>query len=135
MKQTLTLLLLSTALLMAATSKQDDKTGLVWQDNKEVAEKSFTFDEAKAYCQDLTVDGFEDWRLPTIRELYTIVELRRNRPALKNGFTVKDDGRYWTATPFAKKNSEMAWYISFSYGEAEPYKKSRLYHARCVREE
>jgi len=135
LKNSLWILALSTTLLTAATSKQDDKTGLIWQDNQEVSQKSFTYDEADAYCRNLKVDGYEDWRLPTLREAYTIVDLRRNRPALKNGFSVRDDGRYWTSTEFAKEKKKMAWYISFSYGETEPYKKSRLYHVRCVRKE
>ena len=133
MKHTLWIAVLTSTLLMASTSKLDDKTGLIWEDDQNVSQNSFTFDEANTYCQDLKVDGFEDWRLPTIREAYTIVDLTRNRPALKNGFTVRDDGRYWTSTLFAKDSKKMAWYISFSYGEAEPYKKSRLYHVRCVR--
>lgn len=133
MKHSLWILALSSTLLMAATSKQDDKTGLIWQDDQNVSQNSFTFDEANTYCQDLKVDGFHDWRLPTLREAYSIVDMTRNRPALKNGFEVRDDGRYWTSTLFAKDSKKMAWYISFSYGEAEPYKKSRLYHVRCVR--
>jgi len=124
---------LSTSLLMSATSKSDDKSGLVWQDDQSVSEKSYTYDEALAYCQNLKVDGFTDWRLPTLRELYTIVDLTVNRPALKRGFEIRDDGRYWTSTFFAKDPKKEAWYISFSYGESEPYKKSRLYHVRCVR--
>jgi len=134
MKQLLTLLTLSTALLFAGTSKLDDKTGLIWQDNSEVGEKDLSHDEALRYCQDLKVDGFSDWRLPTLKEAYTIVNLKTNRPALKNGFEVHDDGRYWTATLFAKDPKKDAWYISMSYGESEPYKKSRIYHVRCVRD-
>jgi len=133
MKHTLWILAISGTLLMANTSKQDDKTGLIWQDNKEVAENNLNYDEAKKYCQDLKVDGFTDWRLPTVREAYTIVDLTRNRPALKNGFEIRDDGRYWTSTLFVKNPEKEAWYISMSYGEAEPYNKSRIFHARCVR--
>jgi hypothetical protein len=133
MKHTLWILAISGTLLMANTSKQDDKTGLIWQDNKEVAENNLNYDEAKRYCQDLKVDGFTDWRLPTVREAYTIVDLTRNRPALKNGFEICDDGRYWTSTLFVKNPEKEAWYISMSYGEAEPYNKSRIFHARCVR--
>jgi hypothetical protein len=133
MKHIVWMLALNGTLLMANSSKQDDKTGLIWQDNKEITDNSLNYDEAKTYCQDLKVDGFEDWRLPTLREYYTIVDLTQNRPALKNGFEIRDDGRYWTATLFAKNPKNDAWYISMSYGEAEPYKKSRIYHVRCVR--
>ena len=134
MKQLLILLTLSSALLFAGTSKLDEKTGLIWQDNSEVGEKDLSHDEALAYCQNLSVDGFSDWRLPTLKEAYTIVDLSTNRPALKKGFEVLDDGRYWTSTLFAKDPKKDAWYISMSYGEAEPYKKSRIYHVRCVRD-
>ena len=133
MKHTLWILAISGTILMANSSKQDDKTGLIWQDNKEVAENNLNYDEAKKYCRDLEVDGFADWRLPTLREAYTIVDLTRNRPALKNGFEIRDDGRYWTSTLFVKNPEKEAWYISMSYGEAEAYSKSRIYHVRCVR--
>ena len=133
MKHILWILAISGTILMANSSKQDDKTGLIWQDNKEVAENNLNHDEAKKYCQDLEVDGFTDWRLPTLREAYTIVDLAWNRPALKNGFEIRDDGRYWTSTLFVKSPEKEAWYISMSYGEAEPYNKSRIFHARCVR--
>jgi hypothetical protein len=133
MKNILWILAICGTLLMANSSKLDDKTGLIWQDNKEILENNLNYDEAQTYCQDLEVDGFNDWRLPTLREYYTIVDLRRDRPALKNGFEIRDDGRYWTATPFVKNPEKEAWYISMSYGEAEPYKKGRVYHVRCVR--
>jgi len=35
--------------------------------------------------------------------------------------------------PFAKNLDKEAWWISMSYGEAEPYKKSRDDRVRCVR--
>lgn len=133
MKHTLWMFAIAGTLLMANSSKQDDKTGLIWQDNQEITQNSITYDEAKTYCQDLEVDGFTDWRLPTLREYYTIIDLGRNRPALKNGFEIRDDGRYWTSTLFVKNPEKEAWYISMSYGEAEPYNKSRVYHVRCVR--
>jgi len=134
MKRILWLFSLSFLLLLADTSKIDEKTGLIWQDNAEVAQKDLNYDEAVAYCQDLNLDGFNNWRLPTLREVYSIVDLSQNRPALKNGFEIRDDGRYWTSTLFAKNPEKEAWYISMRYGEAEAYKKSRIYHVRCVRE-
>lgn len=133
MKHALTILALSSVLLFAGTSKIDEKTGLIWQDNSEVGEKDLSHEEALHYCQDLKVDGFSDWRLPTLKEAYTIVDLTVNRPALKKGFDIHDDGRYWTSTRFAKDPQKEAWYISMSYGEAEAYKRSRIYHVRCVR--
>jgi len=120
-------------LLFAESSKLDEKSGLVWQDNRAVVKNELGYDAAVKYCQDLVLDGFDDWRLPTIKEAYTIVDLTRDRPALKKGFEVRIDERFWTATPFVDHPDKEAWRLSMSYGEAEPYRKTRSYHVRCVR--
>jgi len=134
MKQTLWLLALSSSLILANSSKIDEKTGLIWQDNTEISQNDLNYNDALKYCKNLKVDGFSDWRLPSIREMYSIVDLSQKRPALKNGFEIRDDGRYWTSTLFSKNPKGEAWYISMRYGEAEAYNKSRVYHVRCVRE-
>lgn len=132
MKRVIVMIVTGT-LLFAATSKLDDKTGLVWQDDQAVVHNEMTYDQAVAYCQNLHLDGFEDWRLPTLAEAYTIVDLTQDRPALKRGFEIRNDKRFWTATPFAENPKKEAWQISMSYGEAEPTTKGRSYHVRCVR--
>ena len=135
MKPILFMLMISSTLLFSASSKQDDKTGLVWQDNQAVVQNEMMQEEAIAYCQKLKLDGFEDWRLPTLKEAYTIVDLTRERPALKKGFEIRNDEQFWTSTPFVKKPKKEAWRISMSYGKAEPYNKNRTYDVRCVRGE
>ena len=47
----------------------DEETGLMW--SKKSGEKHWT--EANQYCEDLDELGFDDWRLPTIDELRTLV--------------------------------------------------------------
>ncbi len=126
-------LLVTTSLLISATSKLDSKTSLVWQDNSAVGAKEMTYDKALSYCKDLKLDGFDDWRLPTLKEFYTVVNLKANRPALKSGFEVQNDERFWTSTLFAKNPKKEAWSISMSFGEAESYNRQRSYHVRCVR--
>jgi hypothetical protein len=133
MKSILFVLIATGTLLVAASSKQDDKTGLVWQDNQDVIQNEMKYDDAKKYCQKLILDGFEDWRLPTLREIYTIVDLTQDRPALKNGFEVRKGERFWTVTPYIENPEKEAWLISMTYGEAEPYRKERAYSVRCVR--
>lgn len=133
MKPIFVTLIISSSLLFGASSKQDDKTGLIWQDNPTVEQHTMMQEEAIVYCEKLKLDGFKDWRLPTLLEAYTIVDLTQERPALKRGFEVRNDERFWTVTPFAKNPKKEAWRISMSYGEAEPYNKNRTYHVRCVR--
>ncbi|WP_295418017.1 DUF1566 domain-containing protein [Sulfurovum sp.] len=125
--------LLTASILFGASSKLDDRTGLVWQDNQAVAEVTKSYSDAKKYCEQLKVDGFEDWRLPTLSELYTIVDMRRERPALKYGFEMRVEEWFWTATLFAGDPKREAWRLSFRYGEAEPSRQERTLHVRCVR--
>jgi len=126
-------LLVTTTILSSATSKVDEKTSLVWQDNSAVVDNEFSYDEAISYCKNLKLDGFDDWRVPTLKEFYTIVDLRVNRPALKSGFEIRNDERYWTSTLFVKNPKKEAWRVSMSFGEAEIYNKKRNYRVRCVR--
>jgi hypothetical protein len=48
----------------------DNVTGLVWM--KEMGEK-LTFDEAFDYAENLELAGYSDWRVPTIKELYSLI--------------------------------------------------------------
>lgn len=49
----------------------DTKSGLMWQ--RKQTEKSMTHKEAEDYCSALVLDGHDDWRLPTISELRTLI--------------------------------------------------------------
>ena len=49
----------------------DKVTGLIWQ--RSVSAPSYTWTEAKSYCEGLTLAGYSDWRLPTRIELVSLV--------------------------------------------------------------
>jgi ribonuclease BN (tRNA processing enzyme) len=52
----------------------DLQTGLVWQ--KTPPQRRMTQDEAEAYARDLVLGGHDDWRLPTIKQLFSLADLR-----------------------------------------------------------
>jgi hypothetical protein len=56
----------------------DTMTGLMWQ--QDPGEK-MTFDEAAASAEDFSLAGYDDWRLPTIKELYSLIQFSGYDPS------------------------------------------------------
>ncbi len=54
----------------------DLNTGLVWQ--QAPAASKYTQEDAEAYASKLDLGGKSDWRLPTIKELFSIADFRGN---------------------------------------------------------
>ena len=48
----------------------DTTSGLIWQT---VPGDRQSWDSARVYCSDLVLDGLDDWRLPTVDELRTLL--------------------------------------------------------------
>ncbi len=117
----------------------DLSTGLSWERNtvdkngdKVISAKdTLTWKEANAYCDTLNTADKDDWHLPTIAELNTLVHFERKFPAVKAVFT-SQTAYYWSSTSYID-NRAKAWALSFYYGNsAWLYKSSSLY-LRCVR--
>ena len=51
--------------------KQDPNTGLCWQNPP--SENTQTWADALTYCDSLSLGGFDDWRLPMIQELISLL--------------------------------------------------------------
>ncbi len=77
--------------------------------------------------------GHTDWRLPTLKELATLVDYTRVDPATDTVFfpNIGADN-YWSATTDAS-DSKDAWYVNFIYGFYGNTYKSSNYRVRAVR--
>ncbi len=71
----------------------DLNTGLMWQKTPDFVKRTMT--ESQAYAEGLTLAGYTDWRLPTIKELFSIADFR---------------GNVWTRTPYIDTK-----YFDFQY--------------------
>lgn len=91
----------------------DLNTGLMWQKTPDF--KRHKFDEAREYVDDLETGGYTDWRLPTIKELYSLAHFNgelvpdgKSTPYIDTKyFDFKYDrllfaGQYWSSTVYIK---------------------------------
>ena len=79
--------------------------------------------------------GFSDWRLPTERELETIVHYNASNPAINSTYFINTiNNIYMSATPDAA-NSNNYRSVGFSNGNSSSWSKSQALFVRLVRGE
>ena len=126
------LLVLIWASLLFGASKTDSTTGLMWQDNSDAKSLELNWNDAIEYCQELTLDGYSDWRLPSIKELQTLVDISKYKPAIKGGLDNTASYYYWSSSVHVSDSSQ-AWVVHFGDGGTNHYKKAGKLYVRCVR--
>ncbi|MBU4566467.1 MAG: DUF1566 domain-containing protein [Desulfarculus sp.] len=115
----------------------DQATGLVWSRSANPAGWPLFWGEANDYLAGLNQDahlGFNDWRLPNRRELFSLMDYAQANPALPVGhpFTSVELAWYWSATPYAA-NPAYAWYLHTEGGRMFFGDKGRSYYVWPVR--
>ena len=108
----------------------DNDTGLIWQDSSDI--QDLEWKEAITYCENLTLEGYSDWRLPNKNELLSIVDLEKYNPAIKDGFENTKNSWYWSSSSDAN-GDDYAWFVGFYYGDTSYYSKGSSLFVRCVR--
>lgn len=110
----------------------DTRTGLVWQQIDDGTSR--TWKNALAYCEDLSLAGKSDWRLPNVRELRSIVDYGKYDPACALPL-VCHSKNYWSSTTDVTDPFE-AWIVDFGSGYVGCVRKTDQYElgvVRCVR--
>ncbi|MFZ4522289.1 MAG: DUF1566 domain-containing protein [Bacteroidales bacterium] len=115
----------------------DNNTLLMWQktDGGEM-----TVENAAAYCNDLVLAGYSDWRLPTSIELYSINNLGHLNPAMNSVYFTTTQAEYWWTSEVQADDATKAWVVNAGGGiGAHPKTEtlsaggSKRFHARAVR--
>jgi hypothetical protein len=107
----------------------DPQTDLEWQ--KE-SPGEMTWKDAMLYAEALIVDGKQNWRLPSIFELETLLDRSKYRPVIREEVPFRDLLSYWSSTTFGPA-TQNAWIIMFEGAYVLSYSKNNFYQVRCVR--
>ena len=117
----------------------DHQSGLQWQDSYQGSVAKLKWRDAIDYCENLTLGGYNDWRLPNANELSSISDRKHYKPAIDPTFQETAFGGsewwYWTSTTMGVSNysHKSAWVVDFDYGYVARKDKSYTYSVRCVR--
>ena len=127
------IILLLHVTLFSSPLHVDNATAFMWQDIPENRGTLYTWDEAKAYCEELDLENFEDWWLPSEAELVSIVDTSRPEGRMiQKGFIYYKAKGYWSSSTYSW-NAPDAWAISFNNGASYSEDKEKSLHVRCVR--
>jgi hypothetical protein len=89
---------------------------------------------ADAYCIALDFGGYSDWRLPSIKELTSLSDSRRQTDAAidESVFPAAPPVWFWSSTPYAPF-SNYVWFVDFLTGHANVADNRYGHAVRCVR--
>ena len=117
---------------------RDTRTKLDWQQASSAPGRFETLVDAKNYCTKLNLDG-GGFRLPTLRELSTLVDMGRTNPSLDAGVfpSTPTDFAYWSTTTTEEVADDttvvLTWGVIFFTGNSEPMNLKGSGYVRCVR--
>jgi len=138
---------------------RDNVTGLIWEvknskdgtpnyNNPHDADNTYTWYDGSTgtpgngtdtldfitALNDANFGGYNDWRLPTIKELSFLVDRDRYDPSINTTYFPNTlSSGYWSSTTYAYFPS-YAWFVDFYFGVVSGYYKSGSnYYVRAVR--
>jgi hypothetical protein len=123
----------------------DTSSGLMWQDNETTSLKwsdstDINNPDSIKYCENLTLAGFTDWRIPNYNELLSTLEMKNyditaTQPVyISPAFKYKSATSYWTSTTYTPDKTK-AWTVNFDTTGAISDVNDKIYSSnlRCVR--
>lgn len=124
----------------------DNNTGLIWQKQDDgntynwyQASGTYNADynpDSTNICGSLSLDGYSEWRLPTVKELIGLIDYSKLWPVPminETFFPSTQLSKYWTSTTSAQ-NPDAAWWVPFDQTSPVRYINPKYdpMYVRCV---
>jgi len=116
----------------------DNITGLMWQ---QVDGGEMTIENAFIYADNLVLGGYSDWRLPTPRESFSILNHQNINPALNTTYFTNTNADYWWTNTYQAGDNTKVWCTNAGGGIGNKPKSETIsaggtkkFHARVVRD-
>ncbi len=100
----------------------DYKNGLMWSTANFTRDKMWN--EALTECENSTVAGFSDWRLPNIHELVTLLNLKKSDPASDFPYPENIPVYFWSSTTLKSNIEESPGVTIYGSGGIKNLDKS-----------
>lgn len=107
----------------------DLNTGLMWEEIPTT--EGFDWNDAKEYCENLELGGYDDWRMPTAKELFSISDFSSGWPYLNTDYFslvdnehVDKSEQYWTANQYVGYTEEGQYTAAFGVNHATGHIKA-----------
>ncbi|WP_178985218.1 Lcl C-terminal domain-containing protein [Winogradskyella helgolandensis] len=107
----------------------DLNSGLLWQEVPTT--EGFDWQGAKDYVENLELGGYDDWRMPTLKELFSISDFSEGWPyldtayfSLVNNEHVDKSEQYWADNPYVGHTEEGGYTAAFGVNHATGHIKA-----------
>lgn len=111
----------------------DKNSGLIWQKQSDNLEYSWS--DAEKYCTELKLSIYSDWRVPTRRELISILDFGKVDPSINSlffpGLIDGQSNHYWSSTTLP---DDRHWNVNFFFSSSRTSETTDNgeYFIRCV---
>ena len=128
----------SSSVISGAAITIDNRTGLMWAQDGEGAgckgaASKVTWLNAIIFCEGLSFAGYDDWRLPNVKELMSIVDYSRGYPVVNVTFFPNTNPDNYKSSTTDAASTGNTYNVQFFSGKVESGSKGSAHSVRCVR--